>query len=143
MNYWRRNGSLQITRSVEMFCVLSPWVERTSITPLCSNFRKFNFRAEFFVKKAFIYFTLKTPCILSQLLFKNTNWMYFYFKKLYSSLKHYNKTQHMFRLLTEPSSGVFLSLKLHLFKNVYSLVHFVNTVLPPSLLMMYTPPRTR
>ena len=52
----------------------------------------------------------------------------FYFKKLYSSLKHFNKTRHMFRLFTEPSSGVFLSLKLHIFKNVHSLVHFINTV---------------
>jgi hypothetical protein len=50
-------------------------------------------------------FILKTPCILSQSLFKNTNWMQFYFKKLYSSLKHYNKTRHMFRLLTEPDES--------------------------------------
>jgi hypothetical protein len=26
-------------------------------------------------------FILKTPCILSQSLFKNTNWMHFYLKK--------------------------------------------------------------
>jgi hypothetical protein len=57
------------------------------------------------------YFILKTPCILSQSLFKNTNWMHFYLKKLYSSLKHYNKTGHIFRLLTEPSSGVFFVTK--------------------------------
>jgi hypothetical protein len=59
-------------------------------------------------------------------------------KQLYSSLKHFNKTRHMFRLLTEPSSGGFLSLKLHIFRNIYSLVHFVNTVLPHSLLLMCT-----
>jgi hypothetical protein len=44
----------------------------------------------------------------------------------------------MFRLLTEPSSGVSMSLKLHIFTNVYALVHFVSTILSPSLLLMCT-----
>ena len=44
----------------------------------------------------------------------------------------------MFRLLTEPSSRVFMSLKLHTFTNVCALVHFVSTVLTPSLLLMCT-----
>jgi hypothetical protein len=34
----------------------------------------------------------------------------------------------MFQLFTEPSSGFFLSLKLHIVKNVHSLVHFLSTV---------------
>jgi hypothetical protein len=42
----------------------------------------------------------------------------------------------MFRLLTEPSSGVFMSLKLHIFTNIYALVHFVSAILSLSLLLI-------
>ena len=50
--------------------------------------------------------------------------------KMYRSLKHFNKTRHMFRLRTEPSSGVFSSPKLHIIysKSVISLVQVVSTV---------------
>jgi hypothetical protein len=60
--------------------------------------------------------------------FKNTIWMHFLlFKKMYSSLKHLKKPDICFGSSLSHLQG-FMSLKLHIFTNVYSLVHFVSTI---------------